>query len=453
MSQAEIAIRASRLSKVYRIGVREKTPDSLAGAVFDFVRSPIANFRKYRSLYRFDDLTEKAPAAGGVPKDVIWALRDVSFEIGHGEVVGIIGRNGAGKSTLLKLLTRITPPTRGRAEIRGRVSSLLEVGTGFHQELTGRENIYLNGTILGMTKREVVKKFDEIVDFSGVEAFLDTPVKRYSSGMAVRLAFAVAAHLEPEILIIDEVLAVGDAAFQKKCIGKMQDVGKQGRTILFVSHNMPAVRMLCSRAILIKDGGLLMDGTPHEIVSAYLTTDAGTPAARDWPDAESAPGGPAARLRGIRMVSADGGAGSSFDVRETIGIQMRYEVMTGGHVLMPHYYVYNDEGVLLFGTLDQDPVWRGQPREQGTYVSTAWIPGNFLSTGMIYVSCALLSRSTDTSQFYERHVIGFNVTDNMGEGTARGDWAGWLGGVVRPLLSWETQCVSPPDQPRLAKGK
>lgn len=429
----KLAISAQGIAKLYRIGATQERDDSLARALFSAIRSPLANFRKYRSLYQFDDVNENVAGA-----DVIWALRDVSFDVNEGEVLGIVGRNGAGKSTLLKILSRITPPTRGEIEIHGRVSSLLEVGTGFHQELTGRENIYLNGTILGMRKKEVDRKFDEIVDFAGVEKFLDTPVKRYSSGMSVRLAFSVAAHLEPEILVVDEVLAVGDAAFQKKCVNKMQDVGRSGRTILFVSHNMPAVKMLCTRALLLSDGKLVMNGTPDDVVSAYLTSDVGVPASREWSDPASAPGRDVARLRGIRIISRSGSAVSHFDIREDIGIRMEYDVLSGGHILLPHYYVYNDEGVVLFPTLDQDPEWWQRPRPPGRFVSTAWIPGNFLQAGMIYVSCALLSRSTDVSQFYERQVVACTVTDNMGEGTARGDWAGQMMGVVRPFLKWET---------------
>jgi len=440
MSADEFAVIAEGLSKVYRLGLKEQTNDSLARTVIDFVRSPLRNFRKHRSLYQFDDIdAEGSSPSAAVSQDILWALRDVSFQIKYGEVVGFIGRNGAGKSTLLKILTKITPPTRGRAEIRGRVASLLEVGTGFHQELTGRENVYLNGTILGMTKREVERKFDEIVEFSGVEKFLDTPVKRYSSGMSVRLAFAVAAHLEPEILIIDEVLAVGDAAFQRKCISKMQEVGKQGRTVLFVSHNMPAVKMLCDRAIMLKEGRLVMDGTPHEVVSTYMTTDAGIPPAREWPDPATAPGRNVGRLRAIRVVSRSGSAIDSVDIASDVGIQMDFDVLQPGHDLLPHYYFFNDEGVLLFGTLDHDPAWRKMPRPTGRYTSTAWIPGNYLSDGMIYVSCALLSRTSDVSQFYEQQIISFYVLDNMGQGTARGDWAGPMLGVVRPALDWETK--------------
>jgi len=262
---SDIVIRVENLSKRYRIGLKEAMHDTLAGALADFVRRPVKNLRRLRRLTRFQ-------GDGYDPEDIIWALKDMSFEVRRGEVVGIIGRNGAGKTTLLKVLSRITHPTSGRVEIRGRVSSLLEVGTGFHPELTGRDNIYLNGTILGMKKAEIDRKFDDIVEFSGVEKFIDTPVKRYSSGMRVRLAFSVAAHLEPEILLVDEVLAVGDAAFQKKCLGKMGDVAKEGRTVLFVSHNMGAIQKLCDRSILLSDGYLVLDSDTEQVVKEYLTT-------------------------------------------------------------------------------------------------------------------------------------------------------------------------------------
>lgn len=436
MSQSDIAIRADGLSKVYRIGLKEQTHDSFGGMLIDFLRSPFANYRKYRSLYRFDDVAE---TNGDGNRDILWALRDVSFEIKQGEVVGIIGRNGAGKSTLLKVLTRITPPTRGFAEICGRVSSLLEVGTGFHQELTGRENIYLNGTILGMTKAEVDRKFDAIVEFSGVERFLDTPVKRYSSGMAVRLAFAVAAHLEPEILIVDEVLAVGDAAFQKRCISKMQDVSKQGRTVLFVSHNMPAIAMLCSRAILLNTGKIAMDGPAHEVISHYLNSGVGTPCSREWRDLGTAPGRDVVRLRSIRAVDQNGRTVSSVDIREPVGIEMVFDVLQAGYQLLPHYYFYNEEGTIVFPSLDQDPSWYQRPYPTGRYATTAWIPGNYLTAGMMFVTATVITRSPDTVQFDEPQVIAFGVRDNMGEGTARGDWGGDMPGVVRPLLEWTTE--------------
>ncbi len=258
---SDFALRVEHLSKRYRIGLQEELHDTMAGAVLDWIKRPAKNIRRLRSLTQFGN-------SDGAT-DIIWALKDLSFEVKVGEVLGIIGRNGAGKSTLLKILARITYPTSGRVELRGRISSLLEVGTGFHPELSGRENIYLNGTILGMTKREIDQKFDEIVDFSGVEKFIDTPVKRYSSGMRVRLAFSVAAHLEPEILLVDEVLAVGDAEFQRRSLGKMDEVARGGRTVLFVSHQMAAIRNLCSRAIWIEAGELVASGETDDTVNSY----------------------------------------------------------------------------------------------------------------------------------------------------------------------------------------
>lgn len=258
----DIAIRVENLGKAYRLGAKEERTDTFVGAVANIAMAPLRNFRKLRSLNTFEDSKDS--------DDILWALKNVSFDVGHGEVIGIIGRNGAGKSTLLKILSRIVEPTEGRVEIRGRVSSLLEVGTGFHPELSGRENVYMNGTILGMKKTEIDRKFDEIVEFSGVERFLDTPVKRYSSGMKVRLAFSVAAHLEPEILIIDEVLAVGDAEFQNKCLGKMQNVASSGRTVLFVSHHLQAVSNLCFRSLLFDSGSCSLDDKTDIVISRYL---------------------------------------------------------------------------------------------------------------------------------------------------------------------------------------
>lgn len=260
-------ISVENLSKVYRIGAKEEVPDTLVGAAKGILKSPFENLRRLRSL----DTSHSSKFDVNSDTEILWALQDVCFEVNQGDVVGVIGHNGAGKSTLLKILSRITEPTHGRAVIRGRVSSLLEVGTGFHPELTGRENIYMNGTILGMTKREIDRKFDEIVDFSGVEKFLDTPSKRYSSGMQVRLAFAVAAHLEPEILIVDEVLAVGDYQFQQKCVAKMKDVSTDGRTVVFVSHNLAALRSLCERGIVLNAGQIVEDATIGNAIQAYTS--------------------------------------------------------------------------------------------------------------------------------------------------------------------------------------
>jgi len=258
------AIEITDLSKAYRIGLSKGRPDTLVSAIKQSIMAPLTNWRALQQL------DTRRLEVGDDREGVLWALRNVSMSIDEGDVVGIVGRNGSGKSTLLKVISRITEPTRGRVVIRGRVSSLLEVGTGFHPDLSGRDNIYMNGTVLGMKKFEIDKTFDEIVEFSGVEAFLDTPIKRYSSGMKVRLAFAVAAHLEPEVLLVDEVLAVGDVAFQKKCLGKMKQTAGSGRTVIFVSHNMLAVRSLCTKAIFLSEGRLLHAGNVSEVMQRYL---------------------------------------------------------------------------------------------------------------------------------------------------------------------------------------
>lgn len=258
----DLAIKVSGIGKAYRIGLEEEKHDTIGAVIASWLKSPLSNFKRLRQLSKIQP--------GSNDSDIFWALKEVSFEVKSGEVIGIIGRNGAGKSTLLKILSRVTDPTTGEIDMYGRVASLLEVGTGFNPELTGRENVFLNGTILGMTKKEVENKFDEIIEFSSVKKFIDTPIKRYSSGMKVRLAFAVAAHLDPEILIIDEVLAVGDAEFQKKCLGKMQDVARQGRTVLFVSHDMAAVENICERVILLQHGKIVDQGETQVVISNYL---------------------------------------------------------------------------------------------------------------------------------------------------------------------------------------
>ncbi|MCB0168539.1 MAG: ABC transporter ATP-binding protein, partial [Anaerolineae bacterium] len=371
--------------------------------------------------------------------EIIWALQNVSFTVNQGEVVGIIGRNGAGKSTLLKILSRITEPTSGEALILGRVGSLLEVGTGFHHELTGRENVFLNGAILGMKRTEINRKFDEIVAFSEVEKFIDTPVKHYSSGMQMRLAFAVAAHLEPEILIVDEVLAVGDARFQRKCLNKMQSVGEEGRTVLFVSHNMPAVTRLCERVILLDGGQILEDGPAHLAVSAYLNSGRGVSSERLWPNANKAPGGPVSRLCAVRVVSEAGQVVDSIDIRHPVGVEMEFEALQPGHILMPHFHFNNEDGTCLFGAHDVDPNWRLRPRPVGRYKSVVWLPGNLLAEGTIFVNAGVITIDPDIPQFYEREAVAFQVIDTMEPDSARGDWKKNMNGVVRPLLKWATE--------------
>jgi len=443
MNSEKNVITVEGLHKHYRIGLKEKMNDSFLGATLDFFKSPLTNYRKYRSLYRFDDITpDQGTTSISGSDNVIWALNNVSFNVKRGEVLGVIGNNGAGKTTLLKVLSKITTPSCGRAKIYGKISSLLEVGTGFHPELTGRENIYLNGTILGMRKREIDGKFDEIVDFSGVEKFIDTPVKRYSVGMKVRLGFSVAAFLEPDILVIDEVLAVGDSDFQKKCLQKMESVGKHGRTVLFVSHNMQMVTRLCSRAILLERGQIKDDGPADSVVAAYLTSGRVRSSERVWKNKLESPGGDVARLLAVRVKNDAGQVLESFDIRKPIGIEMEYEVIKSDYLLLPHYNIFNEAGEWLFTTIDTDPNWRGR-RPAGSYTATAWIPGNFFSEGLMFVQSSLFTLEPRTVQFEPRDVVSFQVVDSLDNNSARGDWPGTMKGAVRPLLKWTNDYEKP----------
>ena len=355
--------------------------------------------------------------------------------------MGLIGSNGAGKSTLLKILSRITEPTSGFAEIGGRVSSLLEVGTGFHAELTGRENIYLNGAILGLRRQEIQGKFDQIVAFAEVEQFIDTAVKHYSTGMYLRLAFAVAAHLEPDVLIVDEVLAVGDARFQRKCLNRMQDVGQQGRTVLFVSHNMAAMARLCQRVILLENGAVKMDGPAPQVIGKYVSGGRLTPAAREWPDPADAPGGDFARLRAVRVLDDDDRVSDTIDIRRPVRLQMEYEVMTPGKKLMAHFSLFNEEGIEAFSVHDADPTWHRRARPVGRYTSTVTIPGNFLAEGQMFVTAGLITIDPVVRQFVARDVVSFHMFDGVDGDSARGDYGGQMTGVVRPLLPWKTQLL------------
>ncbi|HEX8843683.1 MAG TPA: ABC transporter ATP-binding protein [Pyrinomonadaceae bacterium] len=426
-------IRVENLGKRYRIGAKQEALATLRESLVRTARSP------FKMLQRNE------------AEEMIWAVKDVSFEIEAGEAVGIIGRNGAGKSTLLKMLSRITEPTEGKIELYGRIGSLLEVGTGFHPELTGRENIYLNGAILGMARAEIVRKFDEIVAFAEVEKFIDTPVKHYSSGMYLRLAFAVAAHLEPEILLVDEVLAVGDARFQRKCLNKMQDAGQQGRTVLFVSHNMSAITRLCQRTIFLEEGSVVADGPSHQVVSRYLNSGMGTTARREWPDESKAPGNEVARLRAVCVRNEEGEITDAVDIRRDVYLEVEYEVLKDGHILIPNFGVYNEEGVMVFLTHDSDPAWRRKERPRGRYTSTARIPGNFLSEGTLVVGVAIGQHvPTAVLHVHYGEAVAFQVIDSMEGDTARGDYGGALPGIVRPLLDWQTRFESHEETDRLS---
>jgi lipopolysaccharide transport system ATP-binding protein len=425
---SEFAIRVEGIGKKFHLGERERYK-----ALRDtLTRVAIAPFR---ALSR---MVSGQPALHDTAREEFWALTDVRFDIAPGEVVGLIGRNGAGKSTLLKILSRIIDPTTGRALLRGRVGSLLEVGTGFHPELTGRENIYLNGTILGMDRREVRRKFDEIVDFSEVEQFIDTPVKQYSSGMYMRLAFAVAAQLDPEILLVDEVLAVGDSSFQKKCIGRMDAVGREGRTVIFVSHSMTAVTRLCPRAILLDRGRVIADGPAAEVTAAYLRSDLGTMAHRTWPELASAPGDSVVRLRSVSVVGDDGTSRATMDIRRPVAIEIAYDVLQSGYVPLPNFHLHNEEGICVFVTADTNPVWRRRPKPVGRYVSRVTIPGNFLSEGTLIVDAAISTMDPVKVHVHEREAVAFQVIDSIDGDSVRGDFGGAVPGVVRPRLDWHT---------------
>jgi lipopolysaccharide transport system ATP-binding protein len=368
-----------------------------------------------------------------------WALRDINLTVRPGELIGIIGRNGAGKSTLLKILSRVTKPTTGRVAMYGRVGSLLEVGTGFHADLSGRENVFLSGAILGMRRAEIKRKFDEIVAFSELEQFIDTPVKRYSSGMYVRLAFSVAAHLEPEILIMDEVLAVGDAAFQQKCLDKMHAIRQHGRTIFFVSHSMPAVTRLCRRVILLHEGRIVCEGEPQAVVNEYLSASWNITAERAWSNAADAPGNEVVRLARVRVLDETGESATAFDIRRPVRIEVTYDVLLGGHVLTPHVEFHNDVGIEVFSSHDTAEPWRRVPRETGRYSSVITIPGNLLSEGTLRAHVAVMSHVPRTTLHAQaQNVVAFQIIDSQQGDSARGDYIGPISGVVRPLLDWAT---------------
>lgn len=414
-TSSEVSIRVTGLGKQYRIGREQARYRTLREAIVDTVKAP---FRP-RSEER-----------------IIWALRDVSFDVHRGEAIGVIGRNGAGKSTLLKLLARITEPSAGEALLHGRVASLLEVGTGFHQELTGRENIFLSAAILGMRKSDIVRNFDAIVAFAEVEKFVDTPVKHYSSGMYLRLAFAVAAHLEPEILLVDEVLAVGDAQFQRKCLGKMEEVAGAGRTVLFVSHQMSAVQRLCSRAVLLKNGTVDRIGSVHEVIPAYLRSDTGHAGAREWNDPATSPGDAVVRLRAVRALDEGGRIVSERKVTDPFVLELEFDVLTPGQILDAAFYAYDEAGSIVFIAGDfQSTEWRGRERPVGRHVSRCHVPAHLLNQGQLSILAAISSRTA--LHALERDAITVSLMDDMSVGGARGDYSReWPGGAVRPLFRW-----------------
>ena len=425
---SDTAIHVSGLGKRYRIGRRLPLYQTLHHRARGWLQTAFGQSNGYA-------------AAEDEQSDLIWALKDVSFDVKRGEVLGIIGKNGAGKSTLLKILSRVAQPTSGRAEIYGRVGSLLEVGTGFHPELTGRENTYLNGAILGMRRAEISRKFGEIVDFAGIEKFIDTPVKRHSSGMYVRLAFAVAAHLDPEILIVDEVLAVGGASFQKKSFGKMGDAARQGRTVLLVSHNMASISNLCSRAVLLHSGKIVATGAAGEVVQSYLATTRSTGGEVVWPDSAEAPGNDVVRLHAVRVLQ-DGidGPAADVDIAKEVSIQISYWSLREAARLYPAIWLRDGMGTEVLSSSNhksvsftEDP-WNGRPHPKGLFQAVCRIPGNFLNDGTYSITAIVGAGIADT-QILEDYALSFHAHDT---GEMRKEYFGKWVGTVRPRLAWHT---------------
>ena len=421
----EIVISAEGLGKRYHLGRDQDPYGRLSEVLSGLVRAP------FRKRAQRPDANE------------FWALRDVAFEIPQGAAMGVIGRNGAGKSTLLKILSRITWPTTGNATLHGRIASLLEVGTGFHPELSGTENVYLSGAVLGMHHAEIRRKFDEIVEFSGIDTkFLDTPVKRYSSGMQVRLGFAVAAHLESEILLIDEVLAVGDLEFQKRCLGKMDEVTNSGRTILFVSHQLPMIASLCDHCMLMEGGRVVASGRTSEVIHRYESGVGANAASIDFPNADNRPGDGVASLLSAWVEGADGERRFEYSLMEPVRIRVRYRIHEGLKVTpQPNLHVTDNGGNYVFVTTPHD--WGDErARSPGDYVATVEIPAHFLNDGMYAVGVALnhFELGLQTA-FFERGALTFNIVDRINENELRAQsrWGGRIPGVVRPLFEWRVE--------------
>ncbi|WP_046246029.1 ABC transporter ATP-binding protein [Hymenobacter terrenus] len=418
---AETVIQVENLSKIYRLGTT-----GTGSLRQDLQRWWTTAIRKR------EDPFFQAPALGAKPSAVqnqaLWALRDVNFEIKQGEVWGIIGNNGAGKSTLLKVISRIVRPTRGTVKGRGRISSLLEVGTGFHPELSGRENIFLSGFILGMSKDEIRSKFDEIVAFSGLELFLDTPVKRYSSGMYVRLAFAVAAHLEPDILILDEVLAVGDAEFQKKCLGKMREVSqKEGRTILFVSHSMQAVAKLCQYGLWLQQGMVRESGRVTQVVNNYLLGTQNNNIKQTWATPEEGPGNDQVRFKAVELVTHLAVPDAPLDIRASLTIKFQFWNLAGNAVLNAGLHLFSYGGECIFDVPSPSITCA-----QGVVSGECTIPGNFLNDGSYFISLVIV-RDTLIEVFYFEECLSFTMEDFRGDIQWQGKWMG----TVRPALPFQ----------------
>jgi lipopolysaccharide transport system ATP-binding protein len=438
-------IRVESVSKHYRIGRRKESYGSLRESITHAATTPYRWACGTVSGYMKSGISTPEAMTGRIASqqsvessDSILALRDVSFRVSPGDVVGLVGRNGAGKSTLLKVLSRITSPTTGRIELFGRVGSLLEVGAGFHPELTGRENVFLSGAVLGMARQEIMRKFDEIVAFAELERLIDTPVKRYSSGLYMRLAFAVAAHLETDIMLVDEVLAVGDARFQKKCLGKLDDAQVSGRTVVFVSHNMAAIRRICNRAILLHDGAVKAEGSVADVLADYLQDGEYALAERRWPVRETAPGDEVARLHAVRVKDSTGSIVREIDIRNPFLIEVEYWNLQSKLKPTVSIHFINQDGICLFCTNDfGNHEWWKSSRNPSLVRAICRVPGNLLAEGNITVLAAVCSYNPDRVHAIEPNAVVFEVVDHSDGDGVRGPFAGVWPGVVRPHLQWD----------------
>ncbi|MCF8461075.1 MAG: ABC transporter ATP-binding protein [Flavobacteriales bacterium] len=418
-----VVISVQNISKQYRLGMVG------AGTLREDLSGWWNQLRGKEDPYLSIGETNDRTSVGD--SDYVWALRDVNFDVCQGEVLGIVGKNGAGKSTLLKLLSSVTAPTTGIIKAKGRIASLLEVGTGFHPELTGKENIYLNGAIMGMRRAEITRKLDEIIEFAGVQRYVNTPVKRYSSGMYVRLAFSVAAHLEPEVLIVDEVLAVGDAEFQKKCLGKMGEVSKTGRTILFVSHNMAAVKALCHNAILLENGTVTYSGTSEEVVNRYLSSSGDNRYSVAWDDKESAPGDDTARLKSVHLECNQRDV-SLIDVTTDFSFAIEFYSLKGGVPLNLSILLMNTTGECVFNVVSECKVLG-----KGIARGVCHVPGNLLNAGIYTISVHLI-QDLSKSLHLQQDILQFEVHDNRDGDKWFGEWMG----SVRPKLDFDITQIS-----------
>lgn len=417
---SDTIIKVENISKRYRLGLKEKKADTFAQQMVNVLKYPIDNFRRIQNLGKFSEEEE----------GVHWALKDVSFEVKQGDVLGIIGKNGAGKSTLLKILSKITEPTSGRIEVNGRIAALLEVGTGFHPELSGRENIYMNGTILGMSRREIDSKLDEIIDFSGVEKFIDTPIKFYSSGMKVRLGFSVAAHLEPEILVIDEVLSVGDYEFQKKCLGKMNEVAKdQGRTVLFVSHNLESVKGLCNKGLVIETGNVAFEGETYQSVDFYLNRTFKFEFQKIW-EYGNAVGNDFVKFKRVELVGSGKNGKTYISRDEEILFQTEFWMLQDNINTNLSLHLYAGTGECIMNLHTQFPT----PRlNKGLYSASCKIPSRLLNAGMFSISI-LVVKDSAIKLFNFEEAISFEIIEDNNKEFS---WYGKVPGFIRPDINFE----------------